>query len=89
MISFIGDLSQGDQVAIDPGMGMPETEETVTEVIIRVAGGSALTNSGRRLAQCTGDNWGITLMRSGLSEDEYQISSEALQIIAEVEGEHE
>ncbi|WKZ29742.1 MAG: hypothetical protein QY314_02950 [Candidatus Dojkabacteria bacterium] len=89
MINFIGELVQGDQVTLIAGIGMPETQEEITEVIVRVSGGSALTNSGRRLAQCADDNWGITLTGRNLTEKEYALSEEARQIIAEVEGEHE
>lgn len=87
MIDSIASLTHGTQVTLEEGIGFPAVPEGgVTEVIVAVAGYSALTNTGRKLAQCMGDNEGITPTGQFLNDDEYKLTDEAKAILSEVEN---
>jgi hypothetical protein len=63
---IISRLQVGQKITIAPGCGNPNSEEHRDDVILEVAGGSALTVEGVRLA-CY-DGGGVTL-REGVVED--------------------
>lgn len=85
MISNIGNLETNQEVRVEAGCGYPEQEDTVTSVVIAVAGNSALLANGMRLAQCNADNFGVSL--TGKKIEKPEISPEAKRLLAEAEME--
>lgn len=76
------ELREGDEVTIVFGHGQPIVmDESVIEVIYSVSGRSALTNTGRKLS-CW-DGVGITKTDRHFEPGEYEVSVEAIKILAE------
>lgn len=77
---FLRFLGTNDEITIGPGAGTPITTETVTEVIIAIHDGSALTNTGRVVTEEKDRGF---VKWTGLSprQDTYPVSNEARELL--------
>ncbi len=78
-------LGKGSVVVLHQGAGNPQVEDDSTsEVILAVAGFSALTNTGRLL--CCVDSTLIDVTPAVLGDGKYEIAPEAQELLARAEA---